>query len=163
MPDTYEIIELTDKQDPAFKEVTGLFQDMYAHMQEHGLMLELSGDGAQRWISSVKKGLGRFGVLYISTHNNKISGFAHGSIKLIPDYLGNKKVGVINHVYVTNDHRNAGVGKALVQSLEKWFEGREVHSVELQVLFDNAQAVEFWDKLGYRRELLQCRKMRDKT
>ncbi|MCK5338561.1 MAG: GNAT family N-acetyltransferase, partial [Bacteroidales bacterium] len=77
--------------------------------------------------------------------------------------LGNKKVGVIKHVYVKDDQRNAGVGKALVQSLEKWFEGREVHSVELQVLFDNAQAVEFWDKLGYRRELLQYRKMRDKT
>ncbi|MCK4568801.1 MAG: GNAT family N-acetyltransferase [Bacteroidales bacterium] len=163
MPDKFEILELTDKQDPALEQVTGLFSEMYTYMQEHGLMLELSEDGAQKWIASVKKGLGRFGILYISLHNNKISGFAHGSIKLIPDYLGSKKTGVINHVYVISDHRNAGVGKALVQSLEKWFSGLEVHSLELQVLFGNLPAVSFWDKLGYHRELLQCRKMGEET
>ena len=132
---------------------------MYDDMLGHGLMLTLAGDGPQKWLDSVKKSLGRFGVLYISVSEKEISGFAHGSLRLTPDFLGNKKVGVVTHVFVKDVERREGAGKALVSSLEKWFADQQVHSVELQVLSDNLPALDFWKKLGYQTELQQYRKL----
>ncbi len=159
MQNKFFIQELSDKQDQRLDDVAVLFGEMYDDMLGHGLMLTLADDGPQKWLDSVKKSLGRFGVLYISVSEKGISGFAHGSVRLTPDYLGNKKVGVITHVFVKDEERQEGAGKALVRSLEKWFAGQQLHSVELQVLSDNLPALGFWKKLGYRTELQQYRKL----
>ena len=161
MTDRFNIKEITDSQDAALDMVEGLFFDMYEYMKQHGLMLGLADDGQHRWIEAVKKTLGRFAVLLICTVDDEIIGFAHGSIRLSPDYLGNCKIGVITHIHLLNKFRGQGAGIALVRSLEKWFTDQEVHSVELQVLSENHPAIGFWKKLGYHNELLQCRKMKE--
>ena len=89
-------------------QVEHLFLDMYEYMQHHGLLLGLADKGEKKWMDSVLKGLGRFGVLYISTVDKEITGFAHGSIRLSPDYLGNKKLGVITHVHLKEKYRAHG-------------------------------------------------------
>ncbi|NQT78717.1 MAG: GNAT family N-acetyltransferase [Bacteroidetes bacterium] len=159
MQNKFLIQELSDKKDQRLEDVAVLFAAMYDDMLGHGLMLTLTGDGPQKWLDSVKKSLGRFGVLYISVSEKGISGFAHGSLRLTPDFLGNKKVGVITHVFVKDVERREGAGKALVSSLEKWFADQQVHSVELQVLSANLPALGFWKKLGYQTELQQYRKL----
>ena len=152
------IREITDSNDPAWEVVEVLFEEMYQFMAEHGLGLPLTEGGASQWIGSVKKGLGRFGLVFICADDDEITGFSHGSIKLSPDYLGNKKIGVITHVHVKDKHRTKGSGTALVKALEQWFEKQQVHSVELQVLSANNYAIRFWEKLGYSQELHQYRK-----
>jgi GNAT superfamily N-acetyltransferase len=159
MLNKYLIKEITDKQDPTLEQVGVLFGEMYEYMQAHGLKLELSPDGCQQWISSVSKGLGRFGVLYVIFNDDDIFGFAHGSIRLSPDYLGSKKLGVITHVFVRDNDRSSGAGRKLVNALEDWFVKQNIHSIELQVLSGNQPAIGFWEKLGYASELLQCRKV----
>jgi len=163
MPDRINIRELTDKQDAVLEEVKVLFQEMYSYMETHGLMLGLASEGAEKWLNGITKGLGRFGVLYLASSNGKLIGFAHGAIRLIPDYLGNLKTGVITHVFVSKEYQAQGTGEELVHELEQWFKEQKVHSVELQVLADNHPAIGFWKKLGYQPELLQCRKMFDQS
>jgi ribosomal protein S18 acetylase RimI-like enzyme len=161
MPDNFSIREIISKEDPTINQVEQLFLDMYEYMQHHGLLLGLADKGEKKWMDSVLKGLGRFGVLYISTVDKEITGFAHGSIRLSPDYLGNKKLGVITHVHLKEKYRAHGAGKAMVKKLEEWFSDQDVHSIELQVLGDNIPAIGFWQKMGYRNELVQCRKMKE--
>lgn len=160
MPDKMIIKELTDGTDPAWEEVENLFQEMYQFMTEHGLQLPLSENGSSQWLASVKKGLGRFGIVFVCVHEDEIIGFSHGSIRLSPDYLGNKKMGVITHVHVKDAYRKNKSGTALVKALEGWFEKQQVHSVELQVLSANNSAISFWEKLGYDQELIQYRRIR---
>lgn len=162
MPSVIIIKEIIDKNDPAFKSVQALFSDMYSYMEANGLNIGLAEDGATSWLSGVKQGLGRFGTLCIASSGEEIIGFAHGSIGLTPDYLGNKKVGVITHIFVDGEYRGKGVGEKLVKQLEVWFRAREVHSVELQVLADNKAGISFWEKLGYPAELYQHRKAGNK-
>ncbi|MEN8225774.1 MAG: GNAT family N-acetyltransferase [Bacteroidota bacterium] len=161
MPDSLKIREITDRDDPVLTDVEHLFLDMYDYMQQHGLVIGLSSDGHQKWMEGMKNGLGRFGVLFVSLLNDKVTGFAHGSIRLSPDYLGNKKLGVITHIHLKESCRRQGAGNALVKALEVWFAEQHVHSVELQVLSDNLPARGFWNKLGYHDELMQCRKKGD--
>jgi ribosomal protein S18 acetylase RimI-like enzyme len=161
MLDNIHIREISERTDPALESVEDLFFEMYDYMKQHGLMIDLAIDGKQRWIEAVKKTLGRFGTLSVCTKGDEVIGFAHGSIRLTPDYLGNKKVGVITHVHVQHQYRGMGSGLLLVKSLEQWFSKQDVHSVELQVLSENLPAIGFWEKLGYYNELLQCRKMKE--
>ena len=162
MQDNINIREITDRDDPAMKSVEKLFIEMYDFMKQHGLILDLATDGSHKWIETVKKSLGRFGVLFICTLNEEDIGFAHGSIRLTPDYLGNRKTGVITHIHLVDKFRGQGAGIALVKSLEQWFSDQKVHSVELQVLSENHPAIGFWKKLGYQNELVQYRKLREK-
>jgi GNAT superfamily N-acetyltransferase len=161
MKHKYSIREISDKQDPAIADVQSMFAEMYKDMLGHGLLLELTEDGSEKWLASVTKSLGRFGILLLCFDETDGLGFAHGSIRLTPDYLGNKKVGVINHVFVREKGRGAGAGETMVKTLEQWFKSKDVHSVELQVLAENTPAIGFWQKLGYQRELLQYRKRKN--
>jgi ribosomal protein S18 acetylase RimI-like enzyme len=158
METSIQIREINTKDDPGLEQVKHLFEDMYGYMEETGLNLGLSEDGASIWLAAAVQGLGRFGTLCIASSNEDIVGFAHGSIRLTPDYLGTRKVGVITHIFVAEEYRGNGVGENLVESLEKWFENKDVHSVELQVLVNNKAGISFWEKLGYPQELLQHRK-----
>ena len=98
-----QIITITEKDDPALEQVKVFFNDMYAYMEKTGLKLGLSDDGASAWLRAVVQGLGRFGTLCIASTGKDIIGFAHASIRLTPDYLGNRKVGVISHIFVAED------------------------------------------------------------
>lgn len=160
MQSDYNIRELTDKHDAAFENIESLFYEMYACMRKQGLILELADDGARKWIDGIRTGLGRFGSLFVCENEGKIIGFAHGSIILTPNYFGSKKIGVITHVHVQDRHRKMGAGRALVKALEKWFDGKEVFGIELQVLSGNIPAIKFWEKLGYQDELRQYRKLK---
>jgi ribosomal protein S18 acetylase RimI-like enzyme len=161
MPDmTQNIIirEIPHGDDPAMIKVEQLFFDMYAFMNDHGLRLGLTEKGEQKWLDGIRKGMGRFGVLLVAEQEGKVLAFAHGSVRLTPDYLGNRKVGVITHVYVDGEFRGGGIGENMVKGLEDWFREKEVHSVELQVLSGNKSGIAFWEKLGYPLELKQYRK-----
>ena len=161
MPDMFSIREVTAQDDPAWPQITRLFDQMYDYMDQHGLLIGLAAGGAEKWTASVKKGLGRFGVLCISIQEGEVTGFAYGGLRLIPDYLGGLKTGVITHVHVDEGKRRSGTGKELVAALEDWFRRQDVHSVELQVISNNLPAKAFWEKLGYAPELVQYRKMKD--
>ncbi len=112
MPEEFSIRELFAGDDHEFVMVEKLFQAMYDYMEKHGLIIGLAKEGASKWGKGAKKGLGRFGVIYIASKGDEIIGFSHGSIRLTPDYLGNKKVGVITHIFVEGENRSKGVGGA---------------------------------------------------
>jgi ribosomal protein S18 acetylase RimI-like enzyme len=78
-----------------------------------------------------------------------IVGFAAGNIRILPNYLGNKKVGYISHVYVSDEFKKQNIGKKLVLELENWFDEKAVAYIELEVLIDNEAAHKFWEKLGF--------------
>lgn len=158
MTQKINIREIIHGDDPAIIKLEALFRDMYRYMDNHGLKLELAEKGERKWLDGVIKGLGRFGVLQVAENGEAVVGFAHGSLRLTPDYLDSRKVGVITHVFVVEEYRGNRVGEDLVKGLEKWFASKDVHSVELQVLSGNKNGIAFWEKLGYPLELQQHRK-----
>jgi len=150
---------LSHPDDQAFDQVKSLFSDMYIFMQEHGLLLPLAEHGQEKWIQTVKRTVQRFCTVQIAIIGDQIIGFAHGALSMTPDYLGNKKVGVVTHIYVKPEYRKQDIAAKLLSELEEWFDEQQVHSIELQVLVENTRAIEFWKQMGYRKELLQFRKL----
>ena len=155
------IREMLDKEDPALADVKRMFQAMY-DKEDSDQAVQLIEDGPEIWLQGVRKGLGRFGVIFLASMDGKNIGFAHGGLRLMSDFYGSHKVGYISHIFVNEVARKKGVGVDLVRKLEQWFAEKGVHSVELEVLIRNKAGMAFWEKLGYPVELFQCRKMGNK-
>lgn len=153
-------IHLDTSGHAGWEAVGELFSRMYVSMEELGLMLPLTEEGAEKWLRTVKNTSGKFGLVILALDENEPVGFAQGMIKFLPDYLGGHPVGMIGHVYVEEKWRRAGTGRELVRELENWFKMKNVHSVELQVISTNPAAKAFWSDLGYEQELVQYRKFK---
>ena len=154
-------IKLIDvnKGDIYMDEVVPLFIDLYDYMKKTGILMPLVEGGAASWRSSLDSMVGgRFGVMKVALHDNKVVGFINGLIRYSPDYLGALKVGYLTHIYVKPEFRDDKIGHRLVNELEVWFRAKNVHSYELQVLCDNVSGIKFWESVGYKKELLQMRK-----
>ncbi len=156
--DKIQIISINNPENPYLKQVQFLFTEMYEYMDERGLMLPLAENGAELWMDTVRNTLGKFGLLCVAVDKETVQGFAHGALKFGPDYLGNPKIGVVTHIFVRDSLRQAGIGAEMLRNLEKWFAEKNVHSIELQVVSGNDYAMEFWEKMGYEKELFQYRK-----
>jgi GNAT superfamily N-acetyltransferase len=128
-------------------------------MRTTGMLLPFAVDGEKLWRASMEKTMGRFARLIVAIEEEKAVGFAHGTVRFAPDFLSGVKVGFIHHVYVVSTVRSKGIGARMIQELEEWFREQDVHSYELQVLCENIPGIAFWEKLGYKKELLQMRKI----
>lgn len=156
--DEITFLSLTEDSREEWVQVESLFREMYLMMRELGLMLPLESGGASKWLSAARNTAGKFGKVIVAKHENRVIGFAHGMIKFLPDYLGGQPVGFITHVFVEKNFRDRNVGAKLVSVLEEYFRLKRVHSIELQVISGNPDAMAFWKNLGFTEELRQFRK-----
>lgn len=151
-----------NKDDAYMDQIETLFAELYDYMANTGLLMPLIPHGEKLWRKSIEKLIGgRFGILLAAVTGEKVVGFAHGTIKFSPDYMGGLKTGYITQIFILPEHRTKRVGKKLVETLEEWFRNKGVHSYELQVLCGNTKGIGFWENLGYKKELLQMRKLPD--
>lgn len=153
-----EFILLDSREHPLWDKVPGLLRRMYGQMKAMGLTLPMVEEGEDKWLGTARNTAGKFGIVVLAMDEENAVGFAHGSLKFLPDYLGGHLVGSITHVFVSDEKRKTGLGENLVKILEEWFRDKKVHSIELQVIAGNAGGKAFWEKLGYLEELTQYRK-----
>jgi ribosomal protein S18 acetylase RimI-like enzyme len=154
-----EIVEIEASNGPLLDKTEALFRQLYDFMKRRGLMIPLAEGGEMVWRKSMEKALGRFGHLVAALRGCHMLGFAHGTIRLTPEYLGGQRVGYITNVYVLPEMRGQRLGRQMIARLENWFLKNRVHSFEVQVLCQNEGARQFWEELGYEKELLQLRKL----
>lgn len=148
-----------DKSDPSHKEAAAaLFKAYYGYFESLCIRLPLAANGEHLWMDAAMQSVGRLSVLPLAVLDGAIVGFAQGTVKLLPDYLGAHKVGVVQHVYVAEAYQRQGIAERLVKALQSWFDEKQVQSVELQVIAGNDKALQFWKKLGFEPELQQLRK-----
>jgi ribosomal protein S18 acetylase RimI-like enzyme len=135
---------------------------MYKYMETKGLVHKLADNGEFQWINTIKKSLGKLNMVVIATYEETIVGFAAGNIRLLPNYLGNKKVGYISHVFVIDSYKNQHIGQKLVTELENCFVEKSVKMIELEVLIGNNSAIQFWEKMGFYSDNLRMIKKNEK-
>ena len=112
-------------------------------------------DAFERWRTSLRPLLGRFGFVLVAEGRGALLGFLAGRIRSQPPYFGGQPTGFISDVFVEEAHRNRGTAGALLAASARWFEEREIGRVELQVLIGNSGALEFYRRRGWKEELVQ--------
>jgi ribosomal protein S18 acetylase RimI-like enzyme len=83
-------------------------------------------------------------LFLVAESNGKIVGTA------MAGYDGHR--GWVYYVAVGSKHRRQGIGRALMEAIEDGLQKLGCHKLNLQVRSSNKQAVEFYEKLGYRIE-----------
>ena len=93
------------------------------------------------------------GKCYLAVDNNKVLGIVMGIIPEYDefDYLDYKcpKRGIITELIVTSKIRNNGIGKKLINSIEKYFRQNNCKYVLVDIFAYNKNAICFYEKLGY--------------
>jgi GNAT superfamily N-acetyltransferase len=77
-------------------------------------------------------------------------GFISGELREGSPAFRPKTWASVDDVFVEPDHRNLGVGRALLESVKKWAQDRGADGVSLQVAAANERGRKFYEKLGFR-------------
>jgi ribosomal protein S18 acetylase RimI-like enzyme len=152
-------IEFIDRDDPRISQLQPLFKEYYRSMAQKDLMMDLVENGDDLWVDGVRKGLGRFSQIAAAIDGDSIVGFIVGYLKITPSHLGSRVVGYIDALFVKEEYRKGPIVLILYKKLLTWFSEKKVHSLEMQVLVENEDVWMMWEKLGFRRELFQLRKL----
>ncbi|NBB94543.1 MAG: GNAT family N-acetyltransferase, partial [Planctomycetes bacterium] len=81
--------------------------------------------------------------------DGELVGFAGACVNDNPDIFQIRKAGEIWDVFVRDDCRGHGVGKALMQATEQALADRGAEDSKLHVALHNPGAIEFYKALGY--------------
>lgn len=132
-----------------------LWQDLYAHQAEHGMLLRLPDGAFDIWLKSIEPLLGRFAAVVVAVVDERIVGFVAGRTRMLPPYFGVGHVGAISEVFVSPEARRLGVGRVMLARMIDWYIEQGIRRIELQVVAGNPDAVTFYERLGWTRELVQ--------
>jgi ribosomal protein S18 acetylase RimI-like enzyme len=81
---------------------------------------------------------------------NDIIGYVFLEIKK----AGTGSIGCINHVFVSEPHRNSGLGASLVKIAEDYLRSRGIRRIRATVTKTNQASLNFCRKLGYKEKRL---------
>ncbi len=147
------VIRLAEAED--FSQIEPLWQALYQHQREHGMLLRLPDGAYQAWVTSIVPLLGRFAITSVTEQDGVIVGFVAGRIRTLPPYFGSTQVGFISEVFVLESKRGAGAGRKMLAMVLDWFASQGIKRTELQVVAGNADGLRFYQQLGWRKELVQ--------
>ena len=84
-------------------------------------------------------------IVFLAKLDKKIIGYCEGYIEKAPNYaLTPNKIGYINTMIIDDKHRGKGVGKKILNEMLKWFKGKKIKNIELEVSARNDVGIDFW-------------------
>jgi ribosomal protein S18 acetylase RimI-like enzyme len=88
--------------------------------------------------------------LFVAVSGSRTVGFISGELREGSPTFQPKTWASVDDVFVEPDHRNLGMGRALLESVGAWARERGASGISLQVAAANARARKFYEELGFR-------------
>jgi GNAT superfamily N-acetyltransferase len=126
---------------------------------------------AQRFIhvDDPEAGYGRFlvsqlrardSVVLVAERDGKAVGYVYAALEPTSWKELRAACGFVHDVYVDDDARGAGAGERLVRAAIEWLEGKGAPRVVLWSASANAPAQRLFEKLGFRRTMIEMTRER---
>jgi ribosomal protein S18 acetylase RimI-like enzyme len=144
-----------------FPVIAGMYEKLDAYFRTLNLRLPEPEDVQQTWLDSFRRTLGVFSIVHIAELDGEVVGFMLARIKRVPSYWGGVLVGTLSDMWILEKARRMGVGDKLSRLALEWLREQGVHSVEIQVLEDNAASWKLYENMGFKPELRQARLLWD--
>jgi ribosomal protein S18 acetylase RimI-like enzyme len=91
-----------------------------------------------------------YSFLFVAVTEGRTVGFISGELRQgSPTFLP-KTWASVDDVFVEPEHRNRGMGRALLRSVRAWAQERDADGISLQVAAANARGRKFYEELGFR-------------
>ena len=96
-------------------------------------------------------------AVMVAEVDQNIIGSGYALIRDAKPYLDHKKYTYLGFMYTDRDHRGKGVNKTIVDALVQWSKSRGIHEVRLTVYNDNLPAIRAYEKVGFKKHILEMR------
>lgn len=97
-------------------------------------------------------------IIFLATANNKPAGYVM-AYKQDKKAIMSENIVTIMNIFVKPDFRKCGIGKLLIDKVEKWAkEQHETYYIEIDCYINNKTAMEFYSKLNYKNIRVKMRK-----
>ena len=91
-----------------------------------------------------------YSFLFVAAAGDRTVGFVSGELRQgSPTFLP-KTWASVDDVFVEPKHRNRGMGRALLKSVQSWAQERGADGISLQVAAANSRGRKFYEDLGFR-------------
>jgi len=132
-------------------EVVELWKELMDFHSDLDPFFTQSKDGPNNFLKWVEKQMElEDAELIIADVSGKIVGYAKIEISKYPPVFEKKQYGMISDVSVAEEYRRQGIGEALFDKSEEWFEGKGISRIELRVANVNPVARGFWERMGFK-------------
>jgi ribosomal protein S18 acetylase RimI-like enzyme len=91
-----------------------------------------------------------YAFLFVATVGERTVGFVSGELREGSPTFQPRTWASVDDVFVDPDHRNRGIGRALISSVEEWARLKGASGVSLQVAAANGRGRSFYEGLGFR-------------
>ncbi|MCK0147389.1 GNAT family N-acetyltransferase [Arenibacter sp. F26102] len=96
-------------------------------------------------------------TVMVAEVGHNIIGSGYGLIRDAKPYLDHKKYTYLGFMYTDPDHRGKGVNKAIVDALVQWSKSKGIYEVRLTVYNDNLPAIRAYEKVGFKKHIVEMR------
>ena len=96
-------------------------------------------------------------AVMVAELNSRVIGSGYALIRDAKPYLDHKKYAYLGFMYTDKEQRGQGVNKAIVDALVEWSKAKGVDEIRLTVYNDNAPAIRAYEKVGFKKHILEMR------
>ncbi|MCK0191381.1 GNAT family N-acetyltransferase [Arenibacter sp. F20364] len=96
-------------------------------------------------------------AVMVAELDSQIVGSGYGLIRDAKPYLDHKKYTYLGFMYTDREQRGQGVNKAIVDALVVWSKAKGIDEIRLTVYNDNAPAIRAYEKVGFKKHILEMR------
>ena len=95
-------------------------------------------------------------LLLVAEENDEIVGFLFGFLS--PSPVLKRPTALLDALFVCEEHRSKGIGKALALRFREWVKEQGVYAIELKVMSQNTTALRLYESLGFSetKKYMQC-------
>lgn len=91
-----------------------------------------------------------YAFVFVAIVGDRTVGFVSGELREGSPTFMPKTWASVDDVFVEPDHRNGGIGRSLIASVEGWARQKGANGVSLQVAAANTRGRKFYGDLGFR-------------
>lgn len=126
------------------------------HRQLDEAMPRPTADGHERYAARIEQQLDDpYAAVFVAETDHILVGYVLGRIvDLLPETFEADYGGFLVDIVVLDPYREHGIGRALVNALEDWFQARGISHYEWYVAAENHRARRFWAEIVGGREVM---------
>jgi RimJ/RimL family protein N-acetyltransferase len=89
--------------------------------------------------------------------DNEIVGSGYARIETAKPYLKHEDYAYLGFMYTDPKHRGKAVNAAIIEALKTWCQSQKITELRLDVYNDNPSAIRAYEKVGFKKHLLNMR------
>ncbi len=128
-----------------------LWKGLMDHHKELDTTFSRSADGHEKFAEFLKCHIeNEDSCMLVATDADNLVGYCMAGIEKYPPVLVREKYVGLLGMYVTETHRRCGIGQKLMETLRRYYEGKDIDRIEVKFSTANKPAEQFWTNMGFK-------------